>query len=156
MASSVQSARQYHGPILVKVSVSGFAPTIEGFEPFRVHIERNPPIGASDVDSLVASDAKVRRIDDRHLEFEPATDRAMPIEWDGQCLTVPGLPEYFTLGSEYATWLKALARRLGACVHDDANAHWFIEPVAALGGIAPDGFHCHWIGRGSEACTRPL
>ncbi|MGH8285931.1 MAG: hypothetical protein ACRETT_09210, partial [Steroidobacteraceae bacterium] len=85
------------------------------------------------------------------MVFTPGEGTPMPLRYDGERLTVAGRPEFFRGGSQYEAILKAIHRALGACVHDDAGAHWFL-PLA----VAPDGFHSHWVGRGSETCTRPM
>jgi hypothetical protein len=141
---------------VVRVCVDDSRPIIDGFPPFEIHIERDPPITAAELDALVVSDPRLTRTNDQNFTFKPESGSPLVLRYDGRRISAPGSPEHFVLGSESATWMKALSRRLGACVHDDANAHWFVEPVAALGGIPPDGFHCHWIGRAGPTCTRPL
>jgi hypothetical protein len=133
----------------MRVSVIDSAPIIEGFKPFEVHIEREPPIARSDVKELAA------RLGLAELEngivYAPANRPTMTLRHDGRRLTVPGLPDYFRAGSEYESVLKMARLSLRACVHDDAGAHWFLEGLE----VAPDGFHCHWVGKGSATCTRP-
>lgn len=137
------------GPVVVKVE--NFTPVVEGFKPFEVHIERAPPIGEADLAGLVSSVPMLRRTPDG-LVFTPPSGPAMPLRYDGSRLTIEGLPEFFRGGTEYEHMLREIRQRLGACVHDDAGAHRFLVGLA----VAPDGFHCHWVGRGSATCTRPL
>jgi hypothetical protein len=133
----------------IRVTVANFSPLIEGFTPFEAHIERNPPIALDEVRALAAQ----LGLREEGVEFiyEPANGSPMPLRYDGQRLTVPGLPEYFKPGSDYEKLLKATRQRLRACVHDDGGAHWFLEGLE----IAPDGFHSHFVGRGPATCTRP-
>ena len=85
------------------------------------------------------------------IVYAPADRPTLTFRYDGQRLTVPGLPDFFRSGSDYERILKSARLRLGACVHDDAGAHCFVEGLE----VAPDGFHCHWVGKGSATCTRP-
>jgi hypothetical protein len=137
------------GPVVI--TVENFAPLVRGFEAFHVHVERAPPIIGADLDGLVSSIPRLHRTVDG-LVFTPSAGVPMPLRHDGTRLTVQGLPEFFRAGTEYERALKEIRLRLAACVHDDAGAHWFLEGLA----IAPDGFHSHWVGRGSATCTRPL
>lgn len=135
----------------VSVKVENFVPIVEGFKPFEVHIERAPPVGEDDLAALLSSDPRLSRTPEG-LAYMPAVGSVMELRYDGSRLTVAGLPAFFRGGSEYERELKAIRSRLGACVHDDSGAHWFVEGLA----VAPDGFHSHWVGRGSPTCTRPL
>lgn len=137
------------GPVVVKVE--NFTPHVYGFKPFEVHIERAPPIGETDLAGLVSSVPMLYRTRDG-LIFTPPGGSAMPLRYDGSRLTIDGLPEFFRGGSDYERALKDIRLRLGACVHDDSGAHWFLEGLT----VAPDGFHSHWVGRGSATCTRPV
>lgn len=136
-----------HGP--VRVSVIESAPVVEGFKPFEVHIEREPPISRSDVRELAVRLGLGEQEDS--IVYSPSGKPAMTLNYDGRRLTVRGIPEFFRAGSDYERILKGARLTLGACVHDDAGAHWFLEGL----DIAPDGFHCHWVGKGSPTCTRP-
>ena len=136
-------------PVVIKVE--NFTPVVEGFKPFEVHIERAPPIGEADLAGLVSSMPMLHRTPDG-LVFTPPGGSAMPLRYDRSRLTIEGLPEFFRGGTEYERVLREIRLRLGACVHDDGGAHWFLEGLA----VAPDGFHSHWVGRGSATCTRPL
>ena len=135
------------GPVAVRVVDR--VPVIEGFKPFEVHFERAPPIHPSELDEIAPIGPRIRRSDDG-LTFR-ARDRI-------QCcftttvgdLPVEGRPEFFRARSDHEAVLKVIQKVLGACVHDDADAHWFV-PL----DLAPDGFPCHWIGRASATCTRP-
>lgn len=140
---------------IIRVKVQDSQPLIEGFKPFEVYIEREPPIMEDELVAAISADVRLRRFDKRSVEFVPATGEALSMSWDGQRLTIPGLPKFFRQGSEYADAMALLGRRFGACVHDDSNAHWFLEPLEVL-KMPPDGFHCHWVGRGSPTCTRPM
>lgn len=137
------------GPVVVKVE--SFTPSVSGFKPFEVHIERAPPIGESDLTGLVSSVPSLHRTTDG-LIFTPTSGPEMTFRYDGSRLTIDGLPEFFRGGSEYERALRDIRLRLSACVHDDSGAHWFLENLP----VAPDGFHSHWVGRGSATCTRPL
>jgi hypothetical protein len=136
------------GPVTVKVE--NFVPVVDGFKAFEVHIERAPPIQATDLAALVEMERKLSRTSDGLL-YTPTEGLTMPLRYEDGRLTVPGWPEFFRGGSEYEAVLKMIHRALGACVHDDGGAHWFL-PLA----LAPDGFHSHWVGRGSPTCTRPM
>lgn len=133
----------------VRVSVVDLAPIIEGFKVFEVYIERLPPIAQSEVKELAARLGLAEQGND--IVYSPASKPAMTLRYDGQRLTVRGLPPFFEAGSDYERILKSARSSLGACVHDDAGAHWFLEGLE----VAPDGFHCHWVGKGSATCTRP-
>lgn len=133
----------------VRISVVASAPIIEGFKPFEVHIEREPPITASEVKKLAAQLDLTESGDD--IVYAPTDGPALVLRYDGRQLTVPGVPEFFRPGSDYERILKIARSSLGACMHDDAGAHWFLDGME----VPPDGFHCHWIGRGSPTCTRP-
>jgi hypothetical protein len=133
----------------IRVSVVDSAPIIEGFKPFEVHIEREPPISGSDVKELAAQLGLAEQ--ENGIVYAPAERSAMTLHYDGQRLTVPGVPDFFRAGSDYERILRRARLSLGACVHDDAGAHWFLDGLA----VAPDGFHCHWVGKGSATCTRP-
>jgi hypothetical protein len=134
----------------VRVTVVNASPLIEGFKPFEVHIERDPPISNDDLKAL----ATLLGLGEagNELIYAPANGSPMRLRYDGKRLTVPGLPDFFKAGSDYEKVLRGARQILGACVHDDAGAHWFLEGLE----IAPDGFHCHWVGKGSPTCTRPL
>jgi len=134
----------------VRVNVVNALPVIEGFKPFEVHIERDPPIAHKEVKALAAQLALCEVGDE--VIYAPANGSRMPLRYDGKMLTVSGLPDFFKAGSDYEKVLKVARQILRACVHDDAGAHWFLEGLE----IAPDGYHCHWVGKGSPTCTRPL
>jgi hypothetical protein len=133
----------------MRVSIIDSEPLIEGFRPFEVHIEREPPIAQGDVNDLATRLGLVQG--QNGIAYEPADGPTMVLQYDGRRLTVSGLPDFFRPGSNYERVLKIARVSMGACVHDDAGAHWFLEGLE----IAPDGFHCHWVGRGSATCTRP-
>jgi len=133
----------------MRVSVVDSAPIIEGFKPFEVHIEREPPIAGSEVKELAAQLGLAEK--ENGIVYAPTDRPALTLRYDGRRLTVPGLPDFFRSGSDYERILKGARAMLGACVHDDAGAHWFLEGLE----IAPDGFHCHWVGKGSATCIRP-
>ena len=137
----------------ITVDVKNFRPTILGLPEFNVHVERAPPIDAAELHALVNAMPRLRE-SVGGLEYTSGDGRAMPITFDGTRLSVSGLPEFFVAGSEFSDALKVIATTLRACVHDDANAHWFLE--GTLFPTPPDGFHCHWIGRASATCTRPM
>jgi hypothetical protein len=133
----------------VSVSVVNSFPRVEGFQPFEVHVERHPPISQSELIEVSRQLGLIEQ--DGALAYAPREGAVMALRYNGQRLTVTGLPEFFRAGSDYELMLKKVRQRLGACVHDDAGAHWFIEGL----DLAPDGFHCHWVGKGSPTCTRP-
>jgi hypothetical protein len=135
-------------PVLVKVQ--NFRPLIEGFKPFEVYIERAPPISESDVAALVVGLPVLTRTR-TGVVFAPLSRLPMSLRHDGERLIVEGVPDFFRAGSQHEQVLKLIRLMLRACVHDDSGAHWFLEGLA----IAPDGFHNHWVGRGSPTCTRP-
>ncbi len=126
----------------VQVTAVNSSPVVEGFKPFEVYIEREPPIAGIDVRDLAAGLGLIEQ--ESTLAYAPADRPVMVLRYDGRRLTVPGLPDFFRVGSDYELILKRVRLSLGACVHDDAGAHWFLEGL----GIAPDGFHCHWVGKG--------
>jgi hypothetical protein len=136
------------GPVCI--SVVDHVPTVQGFKPFEVYIERSPAIASADVRLLLASDVRMMPASDG-LTYVSPDGGLMPLRYDSGRLIVPGRPEFFRMGSDYERVLKNAMRTLSACVHDDAGAHWFLEGL----GLPPDGFHCHWVGRGSPTCTRP-
>lgn len=136
------------GPVAVRVV--NFSPVVEGFKPFQVYFEREPPILSTELNALTSLDSRISSKSDG-LEFAAAGGPPMALLYDGQRLVVEGRPEFFRRGSEYEAALKAIHRALGGCVHDDSGAHWFL-PL----DVAPDGFHSHWVGRGAATCTRPL
>lgn len=131
----------------VRVAVVDSVPIIDGFKPFEVHIEREPAITKSDVQQLAALLGLTERANG--VAYAPSNRQIMTLRYDGRRLTVLGLPDFFRLGSDYERVLKAARLILGACVYDDARAHWFLEGLE----VAPDGFHCHWVGKASYACT---
>ena len=134
----------------VRVTVVNASPIIDGFKPFEVYFERDPPISDNDVKALATQLGLCEA--GSELIYAPANGSPMRLRYDGKRLTVPGLPEFFKAGSDYEKVLKSARQLLVACVHDDSGAHWFLEGLE----IAPDGFHCHWVGKGSANCTRPL
>jgi len=138
-----------HG--LIRVTVHDSQPAIGGLKPFEVHLERAPPISEKDLDLALSVDPRLGRVAGG-LVFTPLIDTPMQMKFDGERLTIPGMPSYFKPGSDYVALLMRLRQLLSACVHDDAGAHWFLEGL----DLAPDGFHCHWVGRGSATCTKPL
>lgn len=137
----------------VSVSVARGIPIIDGYKPFQVYVERDPPITESELVAGIAADTRLSRPDAQSVCAIPAGRGELALRWDGKRLIVPGRPEYFAAGSEYVDILRSLSRRLGACVHDDARAHWFLESPHTP--LPPDGFHCHWVGRGSATCNMP-
>jgi hypothetical protein len=139
------------GPVTVKVD--RFAPVVDGFKPFEVHFERDPPIQVEELDRLISADPRLSRTPDGLL-FVPSAGEPMRLRYDGARLTIQGLPEFFRSGSEYEGAMRTYRTQLGACVHDDSNAHWFL--VGPKFDLPPDGYHCHWVGRGSATCTRPM
>jgi hypothetical protein len=134
----------------VRVTVVNASPLIEGFKPFEVHIERDQPISSDDMKAL--ADLLGLSEIGNELTYAPANGLPMRLLYDGKRLTVRGLPDYFRAGSDYEQVLKRARQILQACVHDDAGAHWFLEGYE----VPPDGFYCHWVGKGSPTCTRPL
>jgi hypothetical protein len=134
---------------LVSVRIIDGKPDVVGFAPFEVHFERAPPISLDEVDALHGV-AGLRRTQ-AGLEYVGPTGSPMVLRYDGSRLTVAGLPEFFAPGSATESALRDIRQRLGACVHDDGGAHWFLDGLA----LAPDGYHCHWVGAGSATCTRP-
>jgi hypothetical protein len=124
---------------------------LTGFNPFRVQIERDPPITKAAVDAVVEADARLTWLGSTIIRAT-ASDVTASIEWDGLRLTLDGLPEYFRSGSEMAGVIQNLALQLGACVHDDSNAHWFLPGLK----IADDGFHSHWVGNAGPTCNRRI
>jgi hypothetical protein len=143
-----RASLQPSGPVVVKVE--GFAPQITGFKPFEVYIERAPALSEIDLANLVRLIAGLSR-NSEGLQFTPRQGPSMLLRYDGERLTVQGLPDYFRPGSEYELLLMSINFCLGACVHDDSGAHWFLNGLDK----APDGFVCHWVGKGSPTCTRP-
>lgn len=135
----------------VEIAVANGVPTIRGFKPFMVYVERAPPIGQADIADLLIAEPKLRRTD-AGVEYVSDAAEAMPLTFDGARLIVPGLPNYFIGKSEFANALQRIGQQLRACVHDDSGAHWFLGGM----GIPHDGFHSHWVGKGSATCTRPL
>jgi hypothetical protein len=136
---------------LVQVEVAAGVPIIRGFAPFMTYLERAPAIHDGDIAKLLTDEANLQRAESGLL-YLAQSGKAMPLHYDGGRLLVPGLPEYFRAQGEFSDALKRIASRLGACVHDDSGAHWFLDEL----GMPPDGFQAHWIGRASATCTRPL
>lgn len=122
---------------------------LAGFKPFRVQIERDPPITKAAIDAVVEADVQLTWLNATIIRAT-ASDITASIEWDGQRLTLDGLPEYFHTSSEMSGVIQRLAQRLEACVHDDSNAHWFLPELE----ISDDGFHSHWIGSAGPTCNR--
>jgi hypothetical protein len=143
-----RASLQPNAPVIIKVE--SFKPLISGFAPFEVHIERAPSISDNDLASLIRLIPRLSRSPEG-LEFTPKLGPSMSLRYDGERLTVQGLPDYFRPGSEYELALMSMNFCLGACVHDDSGAHWFLNGLDK----APDGFVCHWVGKGSPTCTRP-
>jgi hypothetical protein len=141
---------------LVRVRAEVGHPLIEGFKRFEVQIERTPPISEADLSAALNADRRLVRSDEKTIIATCNDKTEFSLRWDGQRLTVDGLPHLFKDGTEPAGLLAALSKRLGACVHDDANAHWFLTHLSLGPPIPDDGFNCKWIGNAGPTCNRPL
>ena len=125
---------------------------LEGFKPFEVYVEREPPITRKDLDAALESDARLSKTDSKTVCALAKDGATLDMRWDGNRLAMDGRPEHFHSDTEMADLIRQLAERLGACVHDDSDAHWFLPGL----DVADDGFHSHWVGRGGPRCNRPL
>ncbi len=123
---------------------------LQGFKPFEVYIERDPPFDLDDIDLALAKDPRISRTDSKTLRALAKDGSTLNIRWDGTRLTMDGRPEHFQSSSEIADVIRQLAERLGGCVHDDSAAHWFLPGLT----VADDGFHSHWVGSGGPNCNR--
>ncbi len=137
---------------LVEVTAAGGDLEISGFEPFRVQIEREPAITKPDLDAAIGADHRLVWMDAEAIKATTSGGLSADIRWHGDRLTLDGRPEYFERDGEMTAIIRSLAQRLGACVHDDSNAHWFVPGLE----IAEDGFHSHWIGNAGPRCNRRL
>lgn len=125
---------------------------LEGFKPFEVYIERDPPIKPAEFDAALKKDPRLSKPDSKTVRATAKDGATLDMRWDGKRLTMYGRPEHFHSGTEMADVIRQLAERLDACVHDDSDAHWFLPGLE----IADDGFHSHWIGHRGPTCNRPL
>lgn len=125
---------------------------LEGFKSFEVVIEREPPISQGDLDAALEADDRLSKVDQGIVRATTKDGASLDIRWDGSCLTMDGRPEHFHSDAEIANIIRQLAEKLGACVHDDSDAHWFLPGMK----VADDGYHSHWVGRGGPGCNRPL
>lgn len=133
-----------------RVEARAHSVLISGFAPFMVHIERNPPILHDELVKAVEVIGGLSIVDGG-LQFRDETNRRVLLAYDGQRLSIDGTRQNFSRNAPCGDAVRRLALHLGACVHDDARAHWYLQGEGF--GIPEDGFHSHWIGHAGERCT---
>lgn len=79
-------------PVIVKVE-SG-VPTVRGFKPFEVYIERDPRLSRADLEALTRMDARIT-LSAAGVVFTPGEGVPLQLTFDGERLTLTGHPDFF-------------------------------------------------------------